>query len=278
MAPSVAMTEAKKLLDAGRLSAAIDQIAQEVKLRPTEVSSRIFLFELLCFAGEWHRAEKQLDVIGDQSAQNQLGVQVYRNNIKAECDRRSLFSNGLQPHFLSEPPAYVDLHLAAINRLREGKAHEARELLDQAEEERPGLKGKLDGEEFLDFRDYNDLTGSIIELIVHDKYSWLPLEQIKRMEIAAPRQLRDLLWARARIESHDGTVGEVFVSTLYPGSSDDPRDEVRLGRMTDWKQANEDLYVALGLRQFLVNGQEKPIFEVRVVEFDYQVQGQSATP
>jgi type VI secretion system protein ImpE len=262
------MGDAKALLDAGNLTAAIEQLISEVKANPADTTRRTFLFEMLCFAGDLDRAEKQLDVVGHQSTKAELGVQVYRNNIKAERDRRRLFSDGLQPHFLSEPPPYVDLQLAAVNRLREGNNGEARATLDRAEEERPALSGKLNGKDFKDFRDYNDLTGPVLELIVHDKYTWLPFEHIRRIEIARPKQLRDLVWTAARIESLNGTMGEVFIPVLYAGSHEHPDDQVKLGRMTDWKDLGSDLYSGKGLRMFLVDGEDKPLFEARTVEFD----------
>lgn len=261
------MTSAKELLDAGNLKGAIDEVTREVKAKPSEMRQRTFLFELLCFAGEYDRAEKQLEVIGHQSAQAELGVQVYRNNLKAERDRRRLFSDGLAPHFLTEPPAYVDFQLSAINRLREGNTEEVRSLLDRAEEERPALNGVLDGRPFLDFRDSDDLIGSVLELIVKDKYTWAPFEQIKQMEISAPKQLRDLMWTPARIEAVDGTIGEVFIPALYAGSCDHPNDQVKLGRMTDWIQINKVQNSPAGLRLFMVDGEDKAMLEVRSIEF-----------
>src|SRR5215472_6928711 len=200
------MTTAKEFLDEGNLKAAIDELISEVKGTPTDIQRRTFLFELLCFAGEFDRAERQLDVIGHQSVKADVGVQVYRNIINAERDRRRLFADGFQPHFLSEPPAYVDLHLDAINRLREGNTKEARETLDRAEEQRPALIGQLNGAPFLDFRDYNDVVGPVLELIVEGKYTWLPFENINRIEIAPPKHLRDLIWASARIEANNGSL------------------------------------------------------------------------
>src|SRR5215213_5777000 len=129
------MITAKEMLDAGKLQAAIDELTSRVKANPADTQQRISLFELLLFAGDWDRAERQVDVIAHQSMEAGLGVQVYRNNIKAERERSRLFSDGLRPHFISDPPAYVNLHLDAINRLREGNTGEARETLDRAEEE-----------------------------------------------------------------------------------------------------------------------------------------------
>ena len=270
------MTQAKELFEAGKLDEAIEELLREVKADPSDGAKRTFLFELSCFAGDWERAERQLDVIGHQSAKAELGVMVYRANINAEQERRRVFAEGVQPHFLREPPAYVDLHVAALNQMRQGQTAEARATLDRAEEERPAIAGKFDGQDFEDFRDYDDRIGPVLELIVKDKYVWLPYEQISRMEISPPRQLRDMLWASARIEALDGTIGEVYVPSLYAGTSDSENDQVRLGRMTDWKQLGDDLLSAVGQRLFLVDGEDRSLFEAKQVEFASSGQPQEA--
>src|SRR5262245_31555398 len=145
------MSTPKEKFERADLNGAITDLTAEVKSNPTDATRRTFLFELLCFAGDYDRAERQLDPIGSQSASSELGVQVYRNNIKCERERRQLFSSGVAPHFLTEPPAYVDVQLEALNRFREGQFAEARKLMDQAEVERPALTGTLNGKEFGDF-------------------------------------------------------------------------------------------------------------------------------
>jgi type VI secretion system protein ImpE len=262
------MTQAKALLDAGKLGEAIEELTREVRAHPADASLRTFLFEVLCFAGEWDRAEKQLDAIAHQTVKTEVGAQVYRNNLKAERDRQKLYSDGLHPHFLNEPPGYVDLHLAAINRLREGSLAEARETLDRAEEQRPALSGTFNGTPFEDFRDWDDVLGPVLEVIFNGQYTWLPFEQITRMEIGAPKTLRDLMWTSARVQARDGTIGEVYIPALYAGSHQSQNDQVRLGRMTDWKRVSDDLSLAVGLRLFLVDGEDKSLFEARSVEFE----------
>ena len=142
------MPTAKELLDAGQLQAAIGAITSEVKANPADVPRRTFLFELLCFAGEWDRAEKQIDVIGQQSVQSAMAVQVYRASINAERERERLFEAGVAPHFLTEPPPYIDTCLEAIRKQKEGDAAGARALLDKAEEARPALAGKWNDRPF----------------------------------------------------------------------------------------------------------------------------------
>jgi type VI secretion system protein ImpE len=260
-------TTVQELIDAGELKDALQQLTGEVKANPTDQRRRTLLFELLCFCGEWARADHHLDALAQQSAQIDVGAQVYRNNIKAERDRSRLFSEGLIPNFLSEPPDYITLHLDAINRIREGNFAEARALLDRAEEQRPPCEGKVNDSHFLDFRDYNDITGPVLELIIIDQYYWAPLEHLKLLEIEKPKRLRDLLWAAARIETRDGTKGEVFIPALYAGSHKHADDRVKLGRMTDWKDIGEGLYVGSGLRLFLVDDQDRSMFEVKTTQF-----------
>jgi type VI secretion system protein ImpE len=261
------MMQAKELFQAGKLNEAIEELVRQVKANPNDGASRTFLFELYCLKGDWDRASRQLDVIGHQSAEAELGVMVYRANMKAEEERRRVFAEGVQPHFLNEPPPYVDLQVAALGQIARGEFTEARASLDRAEEERPAMAGKIDGEAFQDFRDYDDRLDGVLELIVKDKYVWLPFEQIKRFDISPPKELRDMLWASARIEALDGTVGEVYVPTLYPGTAESDDSQIRMGRMTDWKQVAEELYRAVGLRLFLVDGQDKSLFEAKSVEF-----------
>jgi type VI secretion system protein ImpE len=272
------MAGARELFEAAKLDEAIEQVTNEVKADPGDASRRTFLFELLCFAGEWDRAEKQLDVIGHQSAKAELGVMIYRALIKAERERIRLFAEGVHPHFLKEPPAYVDLNLTALNNLRAGQFAEARAVLDRAEEERPAMAGKLDGQEFKDFRDYDDFVAPVLELIVKDKYVWMPFEQIKSLEISPPRQLRDLLWTSARVEALDGTIGEVYVPALYEATSKSSDNQARLGRLTDWQQVGEDVYRTVGLRMFRVDDEDKTLFEVRSVEFNAGAPSEAAAP
>ncbi|MGH9824262.1 MAG: type VI secretion system accessory protein TagJ [Blastocatellia bacterium] len=140
-------------------------------------------------------------------------------------------------------------------------------MLDRAEEQRPALQGKVNGKDFLDFRDYDDVAGPVLELIVGGQYVWLPFEQIKSLEIPRPGRLRDLIWPEVRIDTIEGSIGEVFAFALYEGSSSHGDDRVKLGRMTDWVKLGEDLYRGSGLRLLLIDEYDSPIFEANRVEF-----------
>lgn len=263
------MNDAKLQLDAGNLSGAVDAALRLVKTNPTDAAARTFLFELSCFAGDWDRAEKQLDVIGHQDANAMIGSLIYRGNFKAERDRMKLFSDGLKPQFMSAVPSYVEDLLTANNRLREGNTFEARSIADTVEENRPAFPCTVNGEGFSDFRDYNDLTMCVFEVIHKDAYTWLPFESVQKVEFFEPKTLRDLYWIQANVELINGISGEMFFPALYSGSWKSENDQVRLGRMTDWRDVGEELFVGEGTKLFWMDGRDKSILDVRIIEFSH---------
>ena len=263
------MTDARALLEEGRLAEAIEAVTREVKARPSDETRRMFLFELLLFAGEWERALKQLDVVAGRDAQSELGAQVYRNNVGAMRARERLWSDGLAPHFLSEPPAEIDLHLAAIDELRAGRRAEARRRLSEAAERRKPVAGRVNGRAFSDWRDADDTLSPVLELIISDKYAWLPFSQLARIEVEPPRRLRDLVWCPARVVTREGMIGQMFIPALYEGSCAHADEGVKLGRVTRWEAEDDGGPPrAVGLRLFLADDEELSIFEAGRVEFD----------
>jgi type VI secretion system protein ImpE len=261
---------AKELFDAGDLQGAIDQLTQDVRGRPQDVQSRIFLFEALCFAGDYLRAERQLDAVAQISGdvKVELGTQLYRNLLAAEAQRAALFAgSSRQPKFLAEPPAYAAIQLQVVARMIENRLGELDDLIKESWRLQMPVPGQANGAPFADFRDCDDLLAPFLEVFIKDEYAWLPFEQIKQIEIEAPRTLRDLLWLPAKIELRDGTRGDVFLPALYHGSARSHDDLVKLGRVTHWKAVSEELSQGSGQRMFLVDETEQPLLQLRKVEF-----------
>ena len=93
-------------MEAGRLDDAVARQGAEVQSSPTDRQGRTYLFELLCFAGAWDRAERQLDVLAQQGADPEtgIGVRTYRGLLAAERSRAWIFSEGGGPRFMFERP------------------------------------------------------------------------------------------------------------------------------------------------------------------------------
>jgi type VI secretion system protein ImpE len=263
------MNDAKLKLDAGDLKGAVDAALGLVKTNPTNIAGRTFLFELCCFSGEWDRAEKQLEVIGHQDANSLIGSMMYRQNFHNERNRMRLFADGLSPEFATAKPPYIDDLLNAINRIREGSMLEARTLLDKVEEERPAFPCEINGTRFSDIRDYNDATMCVFEAFVKDTYVWLPFEQVRSIKFAKPKTLRDLYWIQGEVEMMNGTAGEMFFPALYSGSWKSENDAVRLGRMTDWKDLGEDVFIGEGMKIFWMDGKDRSILDIETLSFDH---------
>jgi type VI secretion system protein ImpE len=251
----------------GNLREAIPAALEEVRRQPADGGKRTFLCELLCFAGDLERADRQLDALGQQNPQGLSGVNLFRQLIRAELARQQFYSEGRLPDFLGqEVTPVLRGHLEASILLREGKAREAAELLGRLRELAPRVSGTCNGQAFDELRDLDDLTASFFEVLtVTGRYFWVPLERVESTEFHAPERPLDLLWRRAHMIVRGGPDGEVFLPVLYAGSAADPNDKVRLGRMTEWRGDAGAPVRGFGQRMFLVGSEDCPILELQTL-------------
>jgi type VI secretion system protein ImpE len=61
-----------------------------------------------------------------------------------------------------------------------------------------------------------------------------------------------------------------MIPVLYPNSSVQASDAVRLGRETHWQEVEGGEPIPVGQKLFLVDGEEFPLLEVRKLEFAVQ--------
>ena len=225
---------AKELYQAGRLADAIQALATELRDNPTDTRRRTFLFELLCFAGEYDRAEKHLAVLSDEGPDAATGALLYRAALAAERTRSDLFTKGEFPPAADAPP----------------------------------IRGTLNGQPFESLEDADPRIGPRLEVFAAGDYLWMPMVHISSIRMEAPSKLRDLLWASAWIvpsaafEGKD--MGEVMVPVLSPFSFRHADEAVRLGRSTVWEE--QDGGIPFGQKMLLVDGEDFPLLEVRSIE------------
>jgi len=96
--------QARQLFQAGRLDEAIEALGAEVRDNPTDAQRRVFLFELLAFAGQYDRAEKHLAVLGRGGRDSEMGVLLYHAALHAERLRQDMFEKQTFP-VSSAPPS-----------------------------------------------------------------------------------------------------------------------------------------------------------------------------
>jgi len=81
---------ARELYQAGKLAEAVQALNGELRDNPGDTKRRTFLFELLCFAGNFDRADKQLEILAQENKDAQMGALVYRAALHAEKNKASV--------------------------------------------------------------------------------------------------------------------------------------------------------------------------------------------
>ena len=74
---------------------------------------------------------------------------------------------------------------------------------------------------------------------------------------AAPRRLRDLYWAPAKLQTGPAfrgqNLGEVLLPALAPQTFQHPDDAVKLGRMSVWERDEQGVEAPYGLKLLLLD-------------------------
>jgi type VI secretion system protein ImpE len=228
----------KQYFDEAQVTLAQQALAALLRDRPEDSAARSFLFELLCFAGDWERARKQLAILGGESDQAQLGSVLYTSAIQAEQQRHEFY------------------HERVFRRTRANCA----------------LSGRLNGKPFSDIRDADPDLGPRFEIFAAGQFHCIPFELLVGLRIEPPKRLLDTLWASGfaatRGQPNEQDLGEVLLPALYPFSFRNSDESVWLGRLTTWICDEEGTEYPIGQRILLVDGEEVPFLEVRTLEFD----------
>jgi type VI secretion system protein ImpE len=265
-------TQALEFFREGRLADALAAATADVKARPADVTARTFFCELLCFAGDWERADRQLDALSNVEPKTAVEVAVWRQLIRAERARHQFHAEGRVPQFLGQPTADFELRLKASIALRENDPA-AGELLCEAENIRPKVRGEVNGEAFDDCRDLDDLTASFFEVLTTTgKYFWVPFERVEEAVFESPRSPRDQLWRQAQMVVRGGPDGVVFLPVLYAGSYSAAREALRLGRETDWRSAppaagEGGAMLGMGRRELLCDDRAIDFLGLKTIRF-----------
>lgn len=221
----------------GKLREAIKALGEELRANPLDAKRRTFLFELLLFAGEFDRAEKQLDLLAGANAEAAAGTLLYRSALHAERTRQSMFAN-----------------------------HETPPLTEEAIH-----GGELNGKPFGEIGDSDPRIGANLEVFLAGSYTWIPIHYLRKLEVEPPSNLRDLVWARARVETSSDfrlqELGEVLLPVLCPMSSNHADELVNLGRESAWEPDEKYGEIPYGAKLMVVDGVDVPLLAIRSISW-----------
>ncbi len=249
------------LYQEGKLSEAIAATQQEIKRQPADCSLRVNLSQLLMFAGEWDRADKQLETVAKQDPRMAVGAAILRQLIRGELARQQCFAEGRCPSLLSDDDPLIRRHLEAIAAINDGNSAGAARLLEPSLEACGAITGHSGDLPFTGLRDLDDLLGPILEAITSNgKYYWINVMTLESIQFQPPEQMCDLVWRSTTVTFQGGREGMFYVPALYVGSSGHEDEQVRLGRRTDWTPG--ELVRGIGQREFLIGEDAISIMEL----------------
>lgn len=266
------MTATLKLAELAKGSTRLADLLAEgqssVKSDPANAKRRVMLFQLMILSGQWDRALTQLYVIKEMDGESSDFVRTYREVIRCELFRREVFAGAKTPLVLGEPQEWLAKLTEAVRLLGQGSVETAAALRAAAFEAAPAIPGKLNGEPFQWIADADVRLGPVCEAMLNGKYYWIPFERLSRIEVEAPADLRDLIWAPARLTFANGGEQVAFLPSRYPGSEASDDDDVRLSRKTQWRDLGADTHVGIGQRMFATDVGETAVLEARAIELN----------
>jgi type VI secretion system protein ImpE len=243
----------------------LKRLEAEIRASPSDARLRTYLFQLLAIRGDWERAIAQLQDAAQLAPIAMAMAQTYREAVRAEVFRAAVFAGRKQPSFLGEPPAWAGLLLESMKLVADGRLADAEAMRDEALDAAPGSSGKIDGRAFEWIADADSRIGPVCEAVVDGKYVWIPFANIARLAVEPPADLRDLVWAAARLQFVNGGETVALIPSRYPGSEASPDAAIRMARKTDWREVGEATYLGLGQRMWATDAGEYPILDTREI-------------
>ena len=230
------------------LTEAIQSLQATLREQPSNTSARTFLFELLCFAGEFERAAKQLIVLSGDSKEATLGSQFYLAALAAEVERHAWY--------------------------------DSIQVLPKASTTAVTLSGICNGKFFKGILDIDARLGDSLEFLSAGRYHQVSFEKLFCLEFEPPSRARDLYWRTASLTFSSAfswrELDSVLVPVLYPQTSLFDDDQTRLGWTTDFALSDSGQELPYGQRILKVGNNEIPLLEIHTLEFQVGVEGAGA--
>jgi len=231
--------DAQTLFKAGKLTEAVSALSAYLRDNPLDLKSRTFLFELLCFTGDFERAEKQLNIVEQEGKKDSvLGTLLYKAALNAEKTRQEMFETKTFPAPTGKSAG--------------------------------GVRGKLNGKEFSSIEDADPRLGAKLEVFAAGDYLWISFHDIASIKLEEPKKLRDLFWAPAKLTTgptfRSRELGEILLPAIAPLSWQHENDDVRLGRATEFCEDDAGVVAPYGGKTLLVDGEEVALLDVREIE------------
>jgi type VI secretion system protein ImpE len=257
------VTAADEALKSGDLAAALAHLQAAVRKSPAELELRFALAEVLMALGQWDRCATQLSVVREMDALALPVARLYERALETEKVRTAVFAGERSPLIFGEPAEWVAMLVQALSLDASGHAEAAARLRGQALEQAGAVSGSVNGAAFEWIADADSRLGPVLEAVIDGNYYWIPFERIQRLQMQQPANLRDAIWAMAQFTWTNSGEAAGLIPVRYVGTETASDDRLRLARLTDWVQVNEDTATGLGQRVLVTDSDEYGLLDVR---------------
>lgn len=238
----------------------------KIRSQPGNAKLRVFLFQLLCIEGDWEKAVSQLQVAAQIDTAAQAMARAYRETIRCERLRESVFLGETTPLILGEPPAWIGWLADALKHSAKGEHETAQKLRSQAFEQAPESPGILNGEAFSWIADADSRLGPVCELFCNGLYYWVPFSSIQSIAFEKPQDLRDFVWQACEVTLVNEGCIPSFIPARYPLKATASDDE-KLARITRWEEVIPGTFFGAGQRIWTTSAQDHALLDTQRMEF-----------
>ena len=259
---------AEEYLRDGNLQGALEDLQAQIRNQPDNSRLRIFLFQLLAVLGQWERALSQLNVLDKLEKNTWPMVHAYREAIRCEVLRAEIFAGRRKPLIFGEPPRWMAWLLESLRLMVAAQYDQALALRDQAFDLAPASSGTMDETPFNWIADADSRLGPVLEAMINGRYYWVPIQQIRAINITEAADLRDFVWLPAEFTWVNGGQAFGLIPTRYPGSENAQDAAIQLARTTQWEKLSDGIFQGLGQRMLATDQDDYPMLDVREVKIN----------
>ncbi|MDH2068757.1 type VI secretion system accessory protein TagJ [Pantoea sp. GD03673] len=255
------------------LSETLADVTRQIQANPANADLRAAFVQLLCLAGNWTRAQTQLQSWLALSPQAQPTVNLLQQAIAGELQRDAVLRGEAQPVLPGSAWHWCDTLLAAVKAdiagdVARGSALRA-DALDLAAAN-PGTATQQDQPTaFSWLMDGDSRFGPVCEVINQGRYYWIPFAAIREMQFQAPVSVTDLVWRHTRVQLVDGSEQVCQIPARYPLLAGGDERFLRAS-VTEWQQPGDDSeqFIGHGQKMWLSDSMEFPLLSLQQVAFD----------
>ncbi|WP_267369448.1 MULTISPECIES: type VI secretion system accessory protein TagJ [unclassified Pantoea] len=255
------------------LSEALADVTRQIQASPASADLRAAFVQLLCLAGNWSRAQTQLQSWLALSPQAQPTVNLLQQAIAGELQRDAVLRGEAQPVLPGSAWHWCDTLLTALQAEAEGDAARGSALRAEALElaaANPGSATQQDQPSaFSWLMDGDSRFGPVCEVISQGRYYWIPFAAIREMQFQAPASVTDLVWRHTRVQLIDGSEQVCQIPVRYPLLAGAEERFLRAGA-TEWQPLGDDpdQFIGQGQKMWLTDSAEFSLLSLQQVLFD----------